>query len=895
MKPHVAYTEGVTEASRADIAALLRAVRRRWGTARAMTATSRTAGTAALLLAMLLGADRLFGLDDGLLLAIGVLAAGVIAALAIRFFRPFRTLPDDCQVARFIEEHCPELEDRLASAVGVDPSASPLGRLVVDDAARYAREVDPGRIIDRSTLRRSVAAGVGATAAFVALLFAASDVVGRMAQAAGLDAASPDRVAVLDAVDLPANADAPRVERIDVAYAYPAYTLLVPRVDRGGGDVFAPEGTTVTITVHTDAPVRDGSLQFRSGGTVILASAGATSLAAAFDVTRDDAYRVALADADGPDTEYVIRAAPDEPPVIEMRRPAADREITSVEEAVIEAYAEDDYALHELELVLTVAGRDPQRVDLLGGEPAARVTGAHTLHTEQLDISPGEVISYYVRARDTNPLRTRDVRSALYFLTVRPFAREYQVAMARTGAGMDADTIRRLAEIQKELAAATWRIDQEAETSVSVRDDLTALADAQRELRDRTLAAAAQMLQRGRSQAERDALAAALAAMERAEAELRIGSASDALSPELDAVNELHRVEAAIRRMELSFGQAQGRSAWWQPQEDLSSLFDRDLRLEQQTNYEAMESPTADDAAEEESDALRRVHELAARQEALNRGQTDLGRRQDEMNADEAARILARLTREQQELRERAEALERELQQRFDGAGRGDGTADGTSETAQARRALGQLLTEVRAAQLSAELEAAEALRRRLEASGLSGGGGGEEGDEPRPGDDPSDDPSEAGNRGAGGPDDARTADGDGRAGEQDQGGTSARAAAQALLRQLQASPALEAALRGMRPGAVESLERWAEHRFTGSAPGTEAFKQDYADWEILRAGLRAALDAIAADRAAALQRVRREGRLDAGADDAAPEGYGAIVRKYYRALAEPRAPSGAR
>ena len=71
-----------------------------------MTATSRTAGTAALLLALLLGADRLFGLDDGLLLAIGVLAAGVIAALAIRFFRPFRTLPDDCQVARFIEEHC---------------------------------------------------------------------------------------------------------------------------------------------------------------------------------------------------------------------------------------------------------------------------------------------------------------------------------------------------------------------------------------------------------------------------------------------------------------------------------------------------------------------------------------------------------------------------------------------------------------------------------------------------------------------------------------------------------------------------------------------------------------------------------------------------------------------
>ena len=852
------------EASRADIAALLRAVRRRWATARLMTAAARTAGAATLVLATLLGVDRLLGPNDGLLAAVGVLAAGLILGLAIRFFLPFRTLPDDRQVARFIEEHCPELEDRLASAVAVRPPASPLGRLVLDDAARRARTVDPGRIVDRGTLRRALAAGIGATAAFAALSVAGADFLGRIAQAGWLYAASPGGVAAPDGGDAPGGAVAPQVERIDVAYAYPAYTRLASRVDRGGGDVFAPEGTTVTVTVHTDAPVRTGSLRFGSGGTLTLASAAATSLAATFDVVGDDAYRVALGNADSPGTEYVVRAIPDQPPVIDLRRPAGDREITSVEEPVIEAHAEDDYALQELELVYTVAGRDPQRMNLLG-EPAARVTGAHTLYAEQLGVSPGDVISYYVRARDANPRRTREVRSGIYFLTVRPFAREYQVSMARSGAGMDADTIRRLAEMQKEIVAATWQIDQE--TTPAVRDDLSALADAQGELRERTLGAAAQMLQRGRSQAERDALAAGVAAMEQAEAQLRIGSASNALPPELEALNQLHRVEAAIRRMELSFGQAQGRSARWQPQEDLSSLFDRDLRREQQTNYEALESSPADDAADEESDALRRVRELAARQEALNRAQTDLARREDAMSAEEAARILARLTREQQQLREQAEALERDLRQRLDGAGSGDGTADGVSETAQARRALSQLQTEVRAAELSAELQAVEALRRRLEAGGESGGGEEEDGGE------------------SGG-------------GEEEQGedGASAiGAAAQALLRQLQASPALEAAVRGMRPGTVESLERWAEHRFTGSSPGTEAFKQDYADWEVLRAGLREALEAIAADRAGALQRARREGRLDAGADDAAPDGYEAAVRRYYRALAEPRAPAGAR
>lgn len=889
----MAYTEGVPETPRADIAALLRAVRWRWATARLMTAAARTAGAATLVLAILLGVDYLLGPNDGVLFAAGVLAAGLTATLAIRFFLPFRSLPDDRQVARFIEEHYPELEDRLASAVAVDPSASPLGHLVLDDAARRASAVDPGRIVDRGTLRRALAAGVGASAAFVALSVAGADFLGRVAQAGWLYAASPGGVATVDARSATTAVDARRVERIDVSYAYPAYTHLAPRVDRGGGDVFAPEGTAVTITVHADAPVRAGSLQFASGGAVTLASAGDTALAATFDVTRDDAYRVALAGSDTAATEYVVRAIPDEPPVIDIRRPAGDREITPVEEAVIEARAEDDYGLHELELVYTVGGRDPQRVNLLGEEPAARVTGAHTLPAEQLDVAPGDIVSYYVRARDGNPRRTREVRSAIYFLTVRPFAREYRVSMARSGAGMDADTIRRLAEMQKELVAATWRIDQEAERSPSpsARDDLTSLADAQGELRERTLGAAAQMLQRGRSQAERDALAAAVAAMEQAEAQLRIGSTADALPPELDALNQLHRVEAAIRRMELSFGQAQGRSAWWQPQEDLSSLFDRDLRREQQTNYEALDSPSADEGADEESDALRRVRELAARQEALNRAQADLGRRQDEMSAEEAARILARLTREQQELRERAEALERDLRQRIDGAGGGDGTADGMSETAQARRALSQLQTEVRAAELSAELQAAEAMRRRLEASGQSGGGG-EEAGEPRDGAEG----NENGSRGAGGSEDLRAARRDAGGEEQGEGGASPiGAAAQALLRQLEASPGLEAALRATRPGAVESLERWAEHRFSGSAPGTEAFKQDYADWEVLRAGLRAALEAIAADRAGALQRARREGRLDAGAGDAAPEGYETVVRRYYRALAAPGAGAGAR
>ena len=84
---------------------------------------------------------------------------------------------------------------------------------------------------------------------------------------------------------------APRVERIDVAYAYPAHTGLDSRLETGGGDVFAPEGTEVTVTVHADKPISDGSLHLVTGGAITLRRGAPAALSASFEVTRDDTYR----------------------------------------------------------------------------------------------------------------------------------------------------------------------------------------------------------------------------------------------------------------------------------------------------------------------------------------------------------------------------------------------------------------------------------------------------------------------------------------------------------------------------------------------------------------------------------------------------------------------------
>ena len=966
--------------SPAAIAGLLASVRRRWMIVRAMRAVARAAAAALAALAALLAADHLFAPPDLVMIALAAGAAGGAAGCAAWILRPLRRGPADRQVARFVEERCPELQDRLASAIDSRDRPSPFGGRVLDDAARRARGVDVDRVVAARTVRRAVAAGAGATAALVVLLLAGADVVGRVARSAWLYASpfgatlivepgaarlvadeslevrarlagtlgafgrSVPRVTVVDgaggrttlemrprgagyAAALPPAARsftyrvaaaaiesddyavrvlrAPRVERIDVAYDHPAHTGLEPRVETGGGDVFAPEGATVTVTVRADKPLRAGSLRLASGGEVTLRRAAPAALSASFEVTRDDAYRVALRDTDGlsnrAGAEYVVRALADDAPLVEIRRPGGDREITPLEEVVIEARAEDDFALARFDLVYAVAGVAERVVDLLGAEPVARGAGVHTLRAEDLGVSPGDVISYYVRAGDANPARVRDTRSDVHFLEVRPFEREFEDAPSRSSLSLDAGTVGQLAAAQKEIVAATWRLDGRPDLAPD-DGDLVAVADAQAGLRQTALGAAARLLRRGSARAGRQALAAAVSAMARAEEALRAGSTAAALPPEMEALAALLRARAAVRRTRVSRG-GSGRSAAWRPREDLSALFDRDLRRDQQTSYEHRSStPPAESSAE--SDALRRVRELAERQAAPDRARDDPERRRHPLGAEEEARVLARLTREQEELRKRAEALERlrDLAQTLLAGGEAAASADRRRLAAEPRAA-GDVrgIPEAPAARLGRNgAEPEDGFAASAGADGQEAGAG-RAGTEPEPAAATRFGAAGAGRRSSlpiagGGPAaGTRSDDAESRSGARvDAGGEPADggAAARELLRRLEELPDLEDALRAAWPGALEDLAGWAA-RPGGGGPARQAFEPDLAAWESLRDGLRQALEAFDADRSRALPAAEARGRLDVGAREAAPEDYRALVERYYRALADhpPRPP----
>ena len=184
---------------------------------------------------------------------------------------------------------------------------------------------------------------------------------------------------------------------------------------------------------------------------------------------------------------------------------------------------------------------------------------------------------------------------------------------------------------------ATWKLDRRAAAGRSAQD-VRAIGRAQGELKERVDRAAAQMREPRRrprvvqgdaiGAAAADPMTSAAAAMGRAKAALDAVKTAEALPPEMEALNHLLRAQAEVKRREVMRQQANSGSSGGsnRAQQDLSTLFDRELQRQQQTNYETQKS-TEERQDGSKDNSLDRVRELARRQEQLARQQEELAQR----------------------------------------------------------------------------------------------------------------------------------------------------------------------------------------------------------------------------------------------------------------------------
>src|SRR6185295_15684926 len=478
------------------------------------------------------------------------------------------------------------------------------------------------------------------------------------------------------------------------------------------------KGTVATITAKLSGKVRAARIVFADGKKTDMQLQG-SDFVGQLTVSGDTSYYIELVSVDGEayrgSNEYDVSVLSDQPPVISFDKPGRDRKATNLEEVFTQARAEDDYGVVGMDLYFSVNGGEEKKVNLqeLQRESARALTGTHTFFLEELNLKPGDFISYYAKARDAGSEATSDI----YFIEVKPFEMEYKQSQQGGGGGQgqgDQDQ-NALSRRQKDLIAATHRLIREGDkyTDQERKDGYDAVAAGQEKLRTDTLEFLDRMGRRlgdvdeGQKQVAEMAehLRQAAKEMEGAPPSLRKESGKDALPPEQRALQRLLAADAIFREVQVAFGQQNGGGSGSQrEQQELAGLFE--LELDKMKNqYETVQRAQQQQAEKQKSEAERRLEELARRQQqaleeqrrrqqqgAAN-GSSSNQRQQQELIEEtrKAARELERLSRERRDAQ--MQELSRQLNQTADEMQKAQASSRNNSQEsiAQNERALDRL------------------------------------------------------------------------------------------------------------------------------------------------------------------------------------------------------------
>ncbi len=510
----------------------------------------------------------------------------------------------------------------------------------------------------------------------------------------------------------------PYVQDIDLTYYFPRYTGLDPVEQPGSGDIAALVGTRVAIRILPTITVPGGAILLNQQDTIPLELDANGQLSGSITVHRPGSYRILLDSDRGhrvqASSNYLIDPFTDQPPVLTLTKPGRDIQVTSLEEVTTEMRAQDDYGVRRLELIYSVNGSEKTSDTLYGGRPGRRqFVGSHTLFLEEFDLEPGDLVSYYARALDGTGQETI---SDIYFLEIRPFDRNFRQADQGGQPGQPGMSGAELSTQQRMIVAATFKLirDREEYGNQGFEENLSTIALSQGRLREEVLRLAERMVNRGvtaDSSLARIAELLPLAAEEMGQAEEALGEhhPDSALGPEQRALQNLQRAEAVFRDVQVAQGQPNGGGGGQgEISEELADLFDLELdRLSNQ--YEEVQRGNRQETDNAIDETLEKLRELARRQQQENermraraqqQGGTQAGssgqsQRQLADEAEEVARQLERLSREEslpdlaetaRKLREAAEEMRRAA-----ASGEQSGEAVGNAALDQLREARRQL------------------------------------------------------------------------------------------------------------------------------------------------------------------------------------------------------------
>jgi hypothetical protein len=508
--------------------------------------------------------------------------------------------------------------------------------------------------------------------------------------------------------------DLPDIEHLKLVYHYPEWVRRDPEVHMPGGDIRTVAGTEVALEIVTEAPLEQGEL-ILNGTTTNLDMQGHTGTTR-FTIKEDGQYflaarvgreQVRLSD------DYFIKIMEDGRPVINLVRPGRDWSASNIEEVTVSVAAADDFELESLSLRYSVNGGAWQTIAL---EASGRETNAeHVFFLEDMQaqatddsadntsqgLLPGDLISFYAVAAD----RLQTARTDMFFIDVQPFKRRFTQSQQSGSGGGQGQAQQEISNRQKEIIVSTWNLirkqaeNRSANTEQGINDNARLLSELQN-----TLAGRAQTLAertRARQLSEEDDqiatfvghLELAAQAMLPAAERLSAIELEEAILPEQEALQHLLRAEAVFNDVNVSFQRNRRGGGGSRAGSDLAEMFELEMDLEK-NQYETGSRASPTTQTEEHDDALRKLEELARRQQQLA---DNIGRQQN----------LTAAQRWQQEMLSReAEELQRQLEQMQQQTASGN---KGRTEGQDSSQAAGQVAEagEVSRSELSRRLDSA--------------------------------------------------------------------------------------------------------------------------------------------------------------------------------------------
>jgi len=513
----------------------------------------------------------------------------------------------------------------------------------------------------------------------------------------------------------------PTVQNLDLEYRFPSYTGLPPRKVEDGGDVAAIKGTDVLLHITPTMKTPGGKILIDDGTTLPLTTQSDGTLTGQFTIKQQGFYKIELTGPQGEKVDaspqYTIDVIDDQAPSVSFSKPGRDTQASPVEELFLEAKADDDYGVKQLQLFYSANGAPPKAISLYGGpKPLQEVTASHTVYLEELGLKPGDFVSYYAKATDTDGVSgAKTATSDIYFVQIRPFKKDYKAAqsqaMAGGGGGGGQQNVGQLSQQQREIVAATFNaVRDKAKTKPEkFRENIVFLNLAQAKLREQVdelvtkLQARLGAVDEGFNKLA-EMLPKASQEMKAAEGELRAMKADEALSPEQRALKILQEAEQQYEvqvAMMQGGGGGGGQNAM---AEDLADLFE--LELDKLANQYEMQQRAEQQGGDQKIDELvEKLKELARRQQQEIERQRRMAQSQQQSGGsggasqrqlaeelEKAARQLQQLTREQQQQQNVADAMKRlqdaaDAMKRAAANGSRDGGAQATEALARLREA----------------------------------------------------------------------------------------------------------------------------------------------------------------------------------------------------------------